>query len=72
MTVTFDEEGSGTVVCINCQGSGLSVPDDFLQVLGDEEVGFTEEDYVYAALLPQNCFFLAHIHIALLTVAASS
>ena len=39
-------EGSGTVVCINCQGSGMSVPDDFLQVLGDEEVGFTEEDYI--------------------------
>ena len=38
-------ESTGTVVCINCQGSGLSVPDDFLQVLGDEEVGFTEEDY---------------------------
>ena len=39
-------EGSGTVVCINCQGSGLSVPDEFLQVLGDEEVGFTEEDFI--------------------------
>jgi len=39
-------EGSGTVVCINCQGSGLSVPDEFLQVLGDEEMGFTEEDYI--------------------------
>ena len=39
-------EGSGTVVCINCQGSGLSVPDEFLQVLGDEEIGFTEEDYI--------------------------
>jgi len=39
-------EGTGTVVCINCQGSGLSVPDEFLQVLGDEEVGFTEEDYI--------------------------
>jgi hypothetical protein len=34
------------VVCINCQGSGLSVPDEFLQVLGDEEVGFTEQDYI--------------------------
>jgi len=39
-------EGTGTVVCINCQGSGLSVPDEFLQVLGDEEVGFTESDYI--------------------------
>jgi len=39
-------ESSGTVVCINCQGSGLSVPDEFLQVLGDEEVGFTESDYI--------------------------
>lgn len=39
-------EGTGTVVCINCQGSGLSVPDEFLQVLGDEEVGFTEQDYI--------------------------
>ena len=39
-------EGSGTVVCINCQGSGLAVPDEFLAVLGDEEVGFTEEDYI--------------------------
>lgn len=39
-------EGTGTVVCINCQGSGLSVPDDFLQVLGDEEVGFTEDDFI--------------------------
>jgi len=39
-------EGTGTVVCINCQGSGLSVPDEFLQVLGDEESGFTEEDYI--------------------------
>ena len=39
-------EGTGTVVCINCQGSGLSVPDEFLQVLGDDEVGFTEEDYI--------------------------
>ena len=24
-------ESSGTVVCINCQGSGLNVPDDFVQ-----------------------------------------
>ena len=39
-------EGTGTVVCINCQGSGLSVPDEFLQVLGDEEIGFTEEDFI--------------------------
>jgi len=39
-------EGTGTVVCINCQGSGLSVPDDFLQILGDQEVGFTEQDYI--------------------------
>ena len=39
-------EDTGSVVCINCQGSGLSVPDDILQVLGDEEVGFTEEDYI--------------------------
>ena len=39
-------EKTGSVVCINCQGSGLSVPDDFLKVLGDEEVGFTEEDYI--------------------------
>ena len=31
-------EGTSHVVCINCQGSGMSVPDDFLQVLGDEEV----------------------------------
>lgn len=39
-------EGTGTVVCINCQGSGLSVPEDFLQILGDQEVGFTEQDYI--------------------------
>ena len=39
-------EMTGNVVCINCQGSGLSVPDDFLQVLGDDDVGFTEEDYI--------------------------
>jgi hypothetical protein len=39
-------DASGTVVCINCQGSGLTVPDDFLQVLGDEEMGFTEDDYI--------------------------
>eukprot|EP00322_Chrysochromulina_rotalis_P012443 CAMPEP_0115854730 /NCGR_PEP_ID=MMETSP0287-20121206/14177_1 /TAXON_ID=412157 /ORGANISM="Chrysochromulina rotalis, Strain UIO044" /LENGTH=248 /DNA_ID=CAMNT_0003308861 /DNA_START=24 /DNA_END=770 /DNA_ORIENTATION=- len=39
-------EGSGTVVCINCQGSGLTVPEEFLTKLGDEEVGFTEEDYI--------------------------
>ena len=34
------------MVCINCQGSGLSVPDDFLQKLGDDESGFTEEDFI--------------------------
>lgn len=39
-------ESTGSVVCINCQGSGLSVPEDFLQVLGDEEMGFTEADYI--------------------------
>ena len=39
-------EQTGTVVCINCQGSGISVPEDFLQMLGDEEIGFTESDYI--------------------------
>merc|ERR1719203_811791 len=39
-------EGTGTVVCINCQGSGVSVPEDILQKLGDSEIGFTEEDYI--------------------------
>lgn len=39
-------EKTGSVVCINCQGSGLSVPEEFLQVLGDEDVGFTEADYI--------------------------
>ena len=42
-------DATGTVVCINCQGSGLSVPDEFLQVLGDEEMGFTEQDYIVSA-----------------------
>lgn len=36
---------SGTVVCINCQGSGVSVPEDMLQEMGDE-VGFSESDYI--------------------------
>jgi len=39
-------EGTGTVVCINCQGSGVQVPEDILQKLGDSEVGFTEDDYI--------------------------
>jgi len=39
-------EGTGTVVCINCQGSGLSVPDDFLQMLGDDDMGFSEDDFI--------------------------
>jgi len=39
-------EATGTVVCINCQGSGRSVPEDLFQKLGDEEVRFTEEDYI--------------------------
>jgi len=39
-------EGTGTVVCINCQGSGISVPEEFFSVLGDDEMGFTEEDYI--------------------------
>jgi len=39
-------EGTGTVVCINCQGSGISIPEEVFQVLGDEEMGFTEEDYI--------------------------
>ena len=39
-------EGTGTVVCINCQGSGVSVPEDILQKLGDSEAGLTEEDYI--------------------------
>lgn len=39
-------EGTGSVVCINCQGSGISVPEEFFTALGDEEVGFTEEDFI--------------------------
>lgn len=39
-------EGKGTIMCINCQGSGRSVPDDIFDRLGDEEQGFTEEDYI--------------------------
>ena len=34
------------MVCINCQGSGLNVPDDFVQALGDTEQGFSEDDYI--------------------------
>lgn len=34
-------ETTGSVVCINCQGSGLTVPEDFLQLLGDEEVSLS-------------------------------
>jgi hypothetical protein len=49
-TVTFSGcdtcESSGNVVCINCQGSGLNVPDEFVQVLGDSESGFSEDDYI--------------------------
>ena len=34
-----------TVRCINCQGSGMSVPDELLQILGDDEAGgFSEAD----------------------------
>ena len=39
-------EGTSHVVCINCQGSGLNIPDDFLQKLGDAEAGFTDDDYI--------------------------
>lgn len=39
-------EDTGTVVCINCQGSGVSVPEEFFQALGEDEIGFTEEDYI--------------------------
>jgi len=39
-------EQTGSVVCINCQGSGISVPEEFFSALGDEEVGFTEEDFI--------------------------
>jgi len=39
-------EQTGSVVCINCQGSGISVPEEFFTALGDEEVGFTEEDFI--------------------------
>lgn len=39
-------DGTGLVVCINCQGSGISVPEEFFSVLGDDEMGFTEEDYI--------------------------
>lgn len=34
----------GTVLCINCQGSGRSVPEEFLRRLGDEEQGITDGD----------------------------
>ena len=39
-------EATKEVVCINCQGSGLTVPDDFIRKLGDSEVGFSEDDYI--------------------------
>lgn len=35
-----------TITCINCQGSGRSVPDEVFKKLGDEEQGFTEDDYL--------------------------
>mmetsp|Transcript_88491 Transcript_88491/g.162494 ORF Transcript_88491/g.162494 Transcript_88491/m.162494 type:complete len:246 (-) Transcript_88491:71-808(-) len=38
--------GSGSVVCINCQGSGRQVPEEVFNRLGDEEQGFTKEHYV--------------------------
>ena len=28
----------GTVLCINCQGSGMAVPEELMQILGDAEV----------------------------------
>jgi hypothetical protein len=39
-------EATGMVVCINCQGSGRSLPEDLFQKLGDEEEGFSDDDYI--------------------------
>jgi hypothetical protein len=39
-------DATGTVTCINCQGTGRVVPEDLFQRLGDEEEGFTEDDYI--------------------------
>ena len=30
----------------DCQGSGLNVPDEFVQALSDLENGFSEDDYI--------------------------
>jgi DnaJ-class molecular chaperone len=46
-------EGRNTVMCINCQGSGKTVPDEIFQRLGDEEQGFSEDDYLGLAELQQ-------------------
>jgi len=39
-------EGTSTVVCINCQGSGLTIPEDIFAMMGDNEEGWSEEDYL--------------------------
>jgi len=36
----------GSVVCINCQGSGRSIPEDILRRLGDEEQGISDGDLI--------------------------
>jgi len=39
--------GQGSVVCINCQGSGMAVPEELMQILGDAEAGgFNEGDLI--------------------------
>ena len=37
---------TGSVVCINCQGSGRSVPEDFIDASGEYGPSFTTDDYV--------------------------
>ena len=39
-------DATGMVCCINCQGSGRSLPEDLFQKLGDEEEGFSDDDYI--------------------------
>lgn len=42
-----DGREDASVLCINCQGSGMAVPEELMQLLGDAEAGgFTEGDLI--------------------------